>query len=596
MPWKQRALAWQDLSMFIAMMQKVDGFDSELFLLIRQLSKAPFLVQSTGVGDCRHVVDPVSIIRRGLMLTIGLLALGLIGGGSVASAGNLFTIDSHSASPGNVIEDPGGSAYIAWVHSGEAGGPDAPRFCKVTPGGGCTTPISLPIPLIGSETSLSALDSVSGAFPLFGTGSTVYVVAPRYVQDDVILYTSTDGGQSFTAVVSPGSTTAGAGPYSNKVDPTDVLRSGSSFLIGANDPGLGFSMFGAATGNFSFSSTGEGEVAGSSLGFDGSGNPVEAYWNLSSPYRVLFYRYSGLGSLVSQANWTGPITIGAGYESKLAGGSSGLFLVSQDYQSPGSTKPGQLDLRKYNGTTFGAPLTLINDANVELFDGGAIAQSPGGHLAVAWPGIRAGDQSKVMRLFSSSDGGATFSETDVAHLGGGYGVGNNAQLALGDSGGGWLTFRDSAGLQVADLSPIAPAPASPSPAPASAPGPASTPPTYSGANKTSTATVGGGLLVLAVPKTCLTRGQPFYVAVSSKRLGKGGRLTTAKLKIVRVTFLLDGKKLEALKKKPFRFLVDPGLPIATGKHTVGARVTAIVKKNGRKKRVTRTLSDQITLC
>jgi len=63
-------------------------------------------------------------------------------------------------------------------------------------GRACTTPVTLPIPA-----PAESIDSPSGAFPLLGGGSTVYVVVPRYVVNDVLLYTSTDGGVTFGAPV-----------------------------------------------------------------------------------------------------------------------------------------------------------------------------------------------------------------------------------------------------------------------------------------------------------------------------------------------------------------------------------------------------------
>jgi hypothetical protein len=514
---------------------------------------------------------------KGLLLAAGLLMLSLATGASLARANDLFTLDAHPETPGNVVEDPSGNAYIAWAHEASGTPTNVPMFCKIPVGGTCTAPKALPIPEATNDQ-----DDVSGVFPVLGSGSTVYVVAPRYVQNDVIIWTSTNGGESFS-----GGTVNKAG-YSDKSDPSSVLLHGSELLIGANNSGLGFSattVTGGGGGNFGFLSPGEGGVATSSLGLDPSGNPVEAYWNLSKPYQVFFYRYDGTPPMTNEANWVGPAIVANGYESKLAGGSSGLFLVSQDYPAGGS-EPTVLELRKYGGTSFGAPIVLANDASVDLFDGGAIAESPGGRLDVAWPGTRGTDQARVMRLFSSSNGGASFTETDIAHLGSGYADMNNAQLAVGDSGQGWLTYSDAAGLQVADLTPIAPAPA---PAPAA-------PKTYTGLTRTITKVVGGNLLTLTVPKSCLASAQPFYVGVGKKARHKVAKSLRSKLKVVKVTFSFDGKKLKTLKKKPFRYLVRPGPLAAGGKHTITARVTAIITKHGHKKTVVRTLKGQITIC
>jgi hypothetical protein len=530
----------------------------------------------------RRVYDGLVIaVRRGLSLAACLLALGLVAGSPLARANDLFTLDAHPETPGNVIVDAAGNAYVGWTH--EAGGVlvNVPMFCKIPAGGTCTKPTPLAIPGASGDE-----DDVSGVFPVFGAGSTVYVVAPRYVKDDVVIWTSTDGGESF------GAGTLNANGYPGLSDPTDVLLHGSELLIGAHNPGLGFGTTPAAGGSgahFSFESPGAGGVAGSSLGLDASGNPVEAYWNLSSTYEVLFYRYAGAGSLTEETKWVGPSLVTKGYESHLSGGTSGLFLVSQDYPASG-TEPTVLEVRKYAGTSFGAPTVLSNDASVDLFDGGAIAQAPSGLLAVAWPGTRGTDQARVMRLFTSSNGGASFTESDIAHLGSGYADMENASLAIADTARGWLTYSDAAGLQVADLNPIAPTPAPAVPIAKKTPKP------YNGPTRTVSKTVGANLLTLTVPKSCLSSAQPFYVGVGKKARHKVAKSLRARMKVVKVTFSFDGKKLKTLKKKPFRYLIVPGPLVAGSKHTVSARVSAIVDKHGKKKRVVRTLKGQISIC
>jgi len=62
-------------------------------------------------------------------------------------------------------------------------------------------------------------------------------VAPRYVDNNVVLYTSVNGGASF------GAGQVIEGSYSSKTNPTDVFLLGSEFLIGGYNSGVGVSGF-----------------------------------------------------------------------------------------------------------------------------------------------------------------------------------------------------------------------------------------------------------------------------------------------------------------------------------------------------------------
>ncbi|HXR60822.1 MAG TPA: hypothetical protein VN732_05825, partial [Solirubrobacterales bacterium] len=217
---------------------------------------------------------------------------------AVSAANNLFTLDTEATSNGHLIEDAAGNAYVAWTSEGVGIGVEPVKFCKIPPGGTCS-PITLPTP---GATSIS--ESASAAFPVFGPGNTVYVVGPRYAVNDVVFWTSTNGGLSFDGGTQ-------SDPYSGKTDPTDVFLVGGSFLISAYNSGLGFSTVDLPPpggGEFEFKNPGDGGVDGASMGLFES-RPVIAYWNISDPpYPLLFYRY-GAGALTTEASWEGPIEV-----------------------------------------------------------------------------------------------------------------------------------------------------------------------------------------------------------------------------------------------------------------------------------------------
>jgi hypothetical protein len=493
---------------------------------------------------------------------------------SISAANDLFTLDANPVTDGHLIVDGAGNAYVSWTSEGSGTGVEPVKFCKIPPGGTCS-PVTLPIP--GAS---SLVDGASAAIPVFGPGATVYVVAPRYARDDVIYWTSLDGGASFDGGTENDN-------YSNKTNPTDVFLQGSNFLIGAYNPGLGFSTVevgGLGGGELSFADPGAGGVLSSSMALDGA-NPVIAYANFTDPYSLFFYRYKGSGSLNAESNWSGPTFVANGYAPSLASGPAGLFMASYDYN--GGPNANAVDVRRFDGTGFGSAKTLAVDSSTNLYAGGAIAQSPSGNrVAVAWPGKRSGDDAYVMRLFTSTDGGASYTESHIAHIGDGYGLHANADLATTDGGGGWLVFSDASGLHLADLNPIAGLP------PAEPP----LPPIYKGKTKTVVKKVGNFLIVLRLPKSCVQSRQRFFVGVGKRKRKQLSKRLGGEIRFTKVVFIYDGKKLKVKKKKPFRYLIDPGPLAPKSVHRVKARVTLILTKGKKEKKIKRTIKGTVRAC
>ena len=513
---------------------------------------------------------------RSPIFALALACLALAASAASASANDLFTIDPDPESPGHLIEDAAGNAYVAWTKNEPGSGPDATKFCKIPPGGTCT-PITLPIT---GATSLS--EGPSAAIPVFGAGSAVYVVSPRYALNDVVFWTSIDAGASFGFSVERNF-------YSSKTNPTDVFLVGSDFLVGAYNAGLGFSTTGVAAavgGSLSFADPGDGGVAGSSMALAGGTAPVIAYWNISDPpYPLLFYRYKGAGSTTLEGNWEGPKEVTKGYEPSLVNGPAGLFMASMDYS--GGPYPNAINVRRLEGANFGPPKTLAVDPTTNLFIGGAIAQSPSGNrLAVAWPGKRSADGASVMRLFTSTDGGNSYAESHISNIGDAPSIGPNAELATNDAGVGWLTYTDSTGLRLADLNPVA--------------GPKiveKVPPNYKGKTKEITKKAGPFFIVLRLPKNCVQSRQRFFMGVGKrKRKQLIKKLGGGTLRFTKVVFIYDGKKLKVKKKKPFRYLVDPGPLAPSSVHRAKAKVTAVLTQGEREKKIKRVIKGTIRAC
>lgn len=418
-------------------------------------------------------------------LAVGLLAVSFVLAlPAGAQANNLFTLDPQADTSGPIVTDSSGNGYIAWSQPNGVEA-DTTLFCKIPRGGSCTDPIVLPLP--GATTSV---EGIAQAFPVIGTQpGVVYVVAPRYVRNDTLIWSSTNGGESFSKpkVKAEGSyaddTTVGdvllAPGGSINTTPSGELETNDAFELASNNVGIGYSFTGngltTSPTSFSFKEPGSFPT-GATLGFT---NPaagpntglVEAYWTLTNPYEVSFYQYPGPGLPVKEnVGWTGPQKVTDGYLPRLASGPDGLFMVSQDYLPGESTEnaPTVIEVRKYNETSksFEAPVAISRDPSSGLFEPGDIFENPEtGTLYVAWPGETSGG-SYVMHLWESTDGGQTFhGERDIATIG--YGYSEIPRLAVAADGQGWLTFKDAGGLEVADLNalPAPTPPPTPSPAP-----------------------------------------------------------------------------------------------------------------------------------
>lgn len=514
---------------------------------------------------------------KGQLTLPGLVALLLAAAGlfaSPAAAENAFTLDPLATSPGRMVMDAAGNTYVAWTHASSNALPDTPMICKIPPGGACEQPRSLPIPAAADNT-----DAVSGLFPVVRSESTVYVVGPRYSKRDMVIWRSYNQGESFT----PGEEIENG--YPEESEPTNVVSTESYFLPVGFNPGLGFGfgVGGLSSGlNYQFYSA--GIVGGASAGLEGWFNPVVAYWSSAEPYEMSFYRYVGENSFDPATTWEGPIPIGGGYQLKLTSDAGRLFMVSQDYA--GGLRPSRINVRRYEGTGFGAPVTLADDATPEPSIGGAIDESPAGEVAVVWPGPKGADQARVMRLFTSVNKGTSFSgETIVARTGSGYRSGDNAQLVFGSEGSGLLTYRDSGGLQVANLKP-----------PAEPPQPPVKPPSYKGRMRVVAKRIGAFTILMRLPRGCVRSLQAFPVGVGKKRRRGAAAKPGQGLTLKRVTFSYDGERLASKGRKPFRLLVDPGALAPRSAHRVSVGVTAALRRAGERKQVVRTLSDPIKGC
>ncbi|HEV7937547.1 MAG TPA: hypothetical protein VGP18_05925 [Solirubrobacteraceae bacterium] len=491
-------------------------------------------------------IMPRAIVRR---LAAGLLGISfavLIP--ASAQATNLFTLGSN-AQTNAIVTDASGTGYVAWDQpaANPATEPEVVRFCKIPRGGTCTAPITLPLPSGANE-------EIIQPFPVLGSHpGVVYVVGPRYIKDeDTLIWTSTDGGATFSAAksihsASPDKTNVG----DVLLDPNTPASAGPTedyFGMAFNNPGLGFGFTAneitSGTTSFTFASPGTGGVANSTLGYV-TGTiedtftkkqihpEVEAYYNDSSPApEVFFYRYYAKGGNVDgeETGWEGPFKVSDGYVPRLASGPKGLFMLSTDIAPGESTEaqPSAVDVRKFNETThtFGEPVQIakIPTSAGTLFNSGDIYENPEtGFLYVAQPVIN-GAGEYVMRLWESTNGGESFTgERDIATIG--FGYSEIPRLAVAADGQGWLTFNDAGGLEVANLGAL---PAHVVPLPPPPPPPPPTPPVSSLTipNQTDQVNSKGDLSVVVDCSNVKCTGDLELLAKFKKTTGKGKKKKT----------------------------------------------------------------------
>jgi hypothetical protein len=489
---------------------------------------------------------PRAIARR---LAAGLLGMSFVVlAPAAAQANNLFTLDSHAETSGPIVTESSGTGYVAWDHPApKASEPEVVLFCKIPRGGTCTAPITLPLPSGASE------EIVQPFVVLGSTPGVVYVVGPRYTKEEyTVIWTSTDGGATFSAPKRiPGGSPGTTGIGDVLLDPNTPAGAGPTedyFGIAGNNPGLGFGFTanqivpGGST-SFSFEEPGLGGVASSTLGYathtvedSATKKPIypeiEAYYNESSPApEIFFYRYYAKGGNVDgeAKGWDGPIKVGDGYVPRLAGGPTGLFMLSTDIPSGESleAQPSAIDVRKFDETThtFGEPVQIakIPTSAGTLFNSGDIYESPEtGVLYVAQPVIDSSG-NYVMRLWESSDGGQSFhGERNIAAIG--FGYSEVPRLAVAADGQGWLTFNDAGGLEVADLNAL-PIP-TPTPTPPPPPPP---PPVVSSLtipNQTDEVNGKGDLSIVVDCSGVKCTGDLTLLAKFKKTTGKGKKKKT----------------------------------------------------------------------
>jgi hypothetical protein len=294
------------------------------------------------VSPGAHMMRPVRSPALAIACIIaGLLLVAPAGAGAATS----LTIGA-GHKPGVAI-DAAGTAYIAWY------GPESTttslNFCRL-PRGAAACDVTTTIAAPGTTLSRPFV-TVDGA--------TVRVVSYRYGLtgvrfDQIWEFTSADGGATFDA-----GHPVGIAPFDEAVrgpgDTLTVTTNAESTGLAVQNVPLDGSDAGDSEAILSADHPYNGTVGFAPVPVISLGDvptPIAVFADASS--NAQFRLFGGGVGLNDAASWGPPVDIGYADYPRLAGGPSGLFLLS-------GTPANALTVRKWTGSTFG-PAVKIADA------------------------------------------------------------------------------------------------------------------------------------------------------------------------------------------------------------------------------------------
>ncbi|HYI19095.1 MAG TPA: hypothetical protein VD836_10325 [Solirubrobacteraceae bacterium] len=380
----------------------------------------------------------VAIAAAALLVALALPA--------AAHAATAITIGA-GHKPG-VAVDAAGTAYVAWY--ADEGGPTKLRFCRLPRGAvACESAHQITVPN----------SSLSRPFVTV-SGSTVRIAQYRYplsgpIEAGVWEFTSTDRGANFDAGHRIGSI-----PFNEAVQgPGDTISAATNAEAG----GLGFQnmpLGGGSAGTDTAILSGDHPYNGS-VGLVNAGTPLTVF--SAGDGQSQFRRYDGTGSVNDESNWTPATDLGYADYPRLAGGPTGLFLLA-------GTPSGGLEVRRYNGVTFGPGVALAAAGDDAQDD---ITQDAAGRLHAVFPQGRA---DGLHLVHATSDDGGTWRSGTVLIETRGVALASLRAAVAPDHIGVVAWETGSSGgtteVRIAGIGPDAPVdPAPPAPVPIGTPGP-----------------------------------------------------------------------------------------------------------------------------
>jgi hypothetical protein len=264
------------------------------------------------------------------------------------------------ADPGLAV-DAAGTAYIGW-NGPEPGGTRTLHFCRLPRGASTCADTTIPVP--------DGTYSLSRPFLVVGSGGTVQLTQSRYGFaganfTQVLQFTSPDGGSTWSPGVQVGTITV----YAAVNGPGGV-----SGVTNATTEGAFVQTM--AAGNTAAALLSADHLYDGAVGVTPAGQLIAVFTDAIG--NAEFRLHAG-GDADDAATWGPPVSLGVESYPRLAGGPSGLVLL-------GENASGNLEARKWNGTTFGAPVVLGSGREAPQAD---LSQDAGGRFHAAWPTFEA---------------------------------------------------------------------------------------------------------------------------------------------------------------------------------------------------------------
>jgi hypothetical protein len=355
----------------------------------------------------------------------------------------------------DVLVDEAGTAHIVW-NDGRGDLDDAAVYCRLRRGAKACDAVPFPLtwnpPYGAGDGPQFNVDDIGPK--IVRIGNQLVVFSKRYPttqskpdgasSSTVVAWTSSDGGQHWADATIVGKwNVAELAVLGPPADPTILALgqdpfcgSAANMCVTAYKSGL----YAAGAGDIS---TGPNQSYDPSLALDANGRPVAAFNDLAS--NIIIRRWNGTGSVIDPGQWSAPAPGLKGGELALAGGPSGLFIMSR----PGFGK--DYELRRLNPADNAfppGPPVKVSAGDDPIFE--ELVQDASGRLLAAWqqrggkdPGVKLRVTRPTARAAQSAGGPPVLGAAQTLFTGPG-----NGQLALaaGADGGGFAVANHTGGI------------------------------------------------------------------------------------------------------------------------------------------------------